>query len=288
MTVELSEADIEKTLHGITIPPRPQIVVDLQVEQVMPDPDRATIAKLIGQDAALAGAVLKTVNSPLFGLQKSVSSIQHAVSLMGISSVINLVTALAMRQSLKDEEVTVMNRFWDTATDIAKACTLVANELNFEPVDEAYALGLFHNCGIPLMMIRYQNYCEVLEQAYAAEEQRIVDVENERFKTNHAVLGYYTAKSWKLPAHISDAIATHHNLVQIFADGKAEDNPTNTLLAILKIASHLCGAFHMIGGQNVDHEWEAVQPALLAYTGLVEDDIQNLNDSCVEMGIAHA
>lgn len=45
----------------------------------------------------------------------------------------------------------------------------------------------------------------VLEDAYASAgaEQRVVDTENQVFNTNHAVVGYYTAKSWRLPEHLS-------------------------------------------------------------------------------------
>ena len=47
-------------------------------------------------------------------------------------------------------------------------------EILYQPADEAYALGLFHNCGIPLMIKRFPNYMAVVEQAYANCQARIV------------------------------------------------------------------------------------------------------------------
>ncbi|MGG5874283.1 HDOD domain-containing protein, partial [Pseudomonas peli] len=44
-------------------------------------------------------------------------------------------------------------------------------------------------------------------QAYASAigERRVVDTENRLLNTNHAVVGYFTAKSWNLPLHLCEA-----------------------------------------------------------------------------------
>jgi len=288
MSVELSQEQIKNVLQGITIPPQPQVMVDLHMEQVMPNPDISTIAKLISQDVGLAGSVLKTVNSAFFGLKSKITSIQQAVSLLGFQSVINIVNALSIRGELSDEAIVALNRFWDTAMDIAMACTTIAKQIGFESPDEAYTLGLFHNCGIPLLMQRFDNYMNVMEQAYAHEGERVIDVENRELKTNHAVVGYYVAKSWNLPIYLCEAIAEHHNVIRIFKEKETDNLRKKNMLAILKIAEHICGNFHILGGQDIDHEWEAVKDNLLVYAGLSEYDLQNLKDNCIEMGINSA
>ncbi|MGH8393763.1 MAG: HDOD domain-containing protein, partial [Pseudomonas sp.] len=65
------------------MPPQPQIMVDLQMEQYMPDPDLEVIARLIAQDPGLSGSLLKIVNSPYYGLSNKIVSIQRAVNLLG-------------------------------------------------------------------------------------------------------------------------------------------------------------------------------------------------------------
>ncbi|MFH7457095.1 HDOD domain-containing protein, partial [Pseudomonas syringae group genomosp. 7] len=73
-------------------------------------------------------------------------------------------------------------------------------------VDESYALGLFHDCGIPLKLKRFPNYMTVLEDAYAnaGPDCRVDDTENNAFDTNQSVVGYYTAKSRRMPANVTD------------------------------------------------------------------------------------
>jgi HD-like signal output (HDOD) protein len=286
MSQELSAEYIQQVLQGISVPPQPQIMVDLQMEQVMPSPDLRAIAKLIGQDPGLSGALLKLVNSPFFGLTNRIASIQQAVNLLGCNTVINLINAQSIRGELTDEAIVTLNRFWDTAQDVAMTCLTLAKRIGYHSPDEAYTLGLFHNCGIPLMIKRFPNYMTVLEEAYASAtgERRVVDTENRLLNTNHAVVGYFTAKSWNLPLHLCEAIASHHNALAIFTEDSSRDAQLKTLLAILKMAEHICASHRVLGNQPDDFEWQSIEQLVLEYVGLSEYDFENLRESIRDLG----
>ena len=276
MSQELTTEQIQQSLQGISVPPQPQIMVDLQMEQYMPDPDLEVIAKLISQDPGLSGALLKIVNSPYYGLSNKITAIQRAVNLLGSRSIINLINAQSIKGELNDDAIVTLNRFWDTAQDVAMTCLTLAKRVGVQAGDEAYALGLFHDCGIPLMIKKFPDYMKVLEQAYAnaSAECRVVDTENKQYNTNHAVVGYYTAKSWRLPEHVTQAIANHHNALAIFSDESSRNTPLKNLLAILKMAEHICASFRVLGNQTEDHEWNSVGPLVLDYIGLSEYDFE--------------
>ncbi|AZF39874.1 putative signal transduction protein [Pseudomonas sp. R4-39-08] len=286
MSQELSAEQIQQVLQGISVPPQPQIMVDLQMEQYMPDPDLEVIARLIAQDPGLSGALLKIVNSPYYGLSNKIASIQRAVNLLGSRSVINLINALSIKGEMSDDTIVTLNRFWDTAQDVAMTCLTLAKRTGAQAVDEAYALGLFHDCGVPLMLKRFPNYMTVLEQGYAnaGPDCRVVDTENNAFNTNHAVVGYYTAKSWRLPEHVTDAIANHHNALAIFSDESSRNPAVKNLLAILKMAEHICSSYRVLGNQTVDREWEAIGHLVLDYVGLSDYDFESLKLSIRELG----
>jgi HD-like signal output (HDOD) protein len=286
MSQELSAEQIQQVLQGISVPPQPQIMVDLQMEQYMPDPDLEVIARLIAQDPGLSGALLKIVNSPYYGLSNKIASIQRAVNLLGSRSVINLINALSIKGEMSDDTIVTLNRFWDTAQDVAMTCLTLAKRTGAQAVDEAYALGLFHDCGVPLMLKRFPNYMTVLEQGYAnaGPDCRVVDTENNAFNTNHAVVGYYTAKSWRLPEHVTDAIANHHNALAIFSDESSRNPALKNLLAILKMAEHICSSYRVLGNQAVDREWEAIGHLVLDYVGLSDYDFESLKLSIRELG----
>ncbi|HEF4758933.1 HDOD domain-containing protein [Pseudomonas baetica] len=268
------------------MPAQPQIMVDLQMEQYMPDPDLDVIAKLISQDPGLSGSLLKIVNSPYYGLSNKIASIQRAVNLLGSRSIINLINAQSIKGEMNDETIVTLNRFWDTAQDVAMTCLTLAKRVGVQAGDEAYALGLFHDCGVPLMLQRFPDYMTVLEQAYAnaGPDCRVVDTENKAFNTNHAVVGYYTAKSWRLPDHVSAAIANHHNALAIFSDESSRNSSLKNLLAILKMAEHICASYRVLGSQTEDHEWNSIGHLVLDYVGLSDYDFETLKQTIRDLG----
>lgn len=281
------EADqVEDILKGITIPSPPQVMADLQMEMVMPEPDLNTMAGMIGKDVGLAGSVLKTINSPFFGMAREIISINHAVNLLGINSIVNIVNAYYLRneminKALSDAEVTAMTRFWDSAMDVANAATLVAKQLHFSNPDQAYLLGLFHNAGIPLLMQKFTDYPTTQKAAYADPQGQITSVENAHINTSHQVMSYYVAKTWKLPKDICTIIRSHHNLERLAMDNEELSH----LVGILKLAEHLAGLYRILGDQEVDYEWQAVGPAVLQELGLSEDDLEDIQSLATDMGI---
>ena len=287
MSIELTQEQIEGILKGTHIPPQPQIMVDLQMEQVMPDPSLSRIGELISQDVGLAGKILKTVNSSSFGLSNHITSIKQAVNILGANSVINLVNALSIRGELSNDDIIALGSFWDNAMEIAEACAAIAKLVGYSTPDEAYSLGLFHNCGVPLLMMRFDNYMEVIQQSYGDPETSITDTENKLLKTNHAVVGYYVAKSWHLPRYISEAIHEHHNVDKVIGD-EGQHAQKRTLLAILKMAENICRNHQKLGQQAEDYEWQRIAEQVLLYLGLSQYDYENLCAQLADMGIGGA
>ena len=165
MPPELSSEQISQALQGISVPPQPQIMVDLQMEQYMPEPDLEVIARLISQDPGLSGALMKIVNSPYYGLTNKIASIRRAVTLLGSRTVINLINAQSIKGEMTDDTIVTLNRFWDTAQDVAMTSLTLSKRTGTLAADEAYALGLFHDCGIPLIVQRLLGVEEIFGTA---------------------------------------------------------------------------------------------------------------------------
>lgn len=288
MSTDLTEEQIKHVLQGIKIPPQPQILVDLQMEQIMPNPDIRRIAELISLDVGLSGTILKFVNSPFFALSNKITSISQAVALLGLHSVINIINGISIKGEMSDETIVELTSFWDTANDISQIAFNIAKRIGSPSPDQAYALGLFHNCGIPLMMQRFPGYMATLEKAYGNPQKRITDTENELYNTNHSVVGYYTAKSWNLPVDICQAIAEHHSIERVFEVGSSSSSNKRTLLSILKIAEHLCGNHLIFGNQSVDYEWQRIKKQVLEFVGLNSYDLDDMRETFEEMGITLA
>jgi len=289
-TEELEEDQLETILQGIKIPSPPQLLVDLQMEMLELDPSLDRIAEYITADPGMSGGIIKTVRSPFYGVDEEIGSMKQAVLLLGMKTVMNIITTLSVRSEtecseLSQVQLSFMNRFWDSCVDIAKAASLIAMQTRLMNPDIAYMAGMFSNTGIALMMQRFDDYPDVLRESYTGVDKRIVDTENRHYSTNHAVLGYYMAKSWKLPKLVCDVIPIHHNAAELFAKRDDKGSELLDVLATIKLAEHAARMYQNVAGSDQDHEWETIADDVLYYAGLSEDEFIDLVNGIRDQGI---
>ena len=285
MSSSMNEQQLKLLLQGISIPPQPQIMVDLHMEQAMPDPDMARISQIISQDVGLSAAVLKLVNSAAFNLPRKITSIQQAVMILGTNSITNIINGLAVKSELSDDTIQSLHGFWDTAVDVAAISSSIANQLKFKYKDECYALGLFHNAGIPLMMKRFKEYDLVLKQGYQDPDFNLTDMENDAFKTNHSVVGYYLAKSWGVPKSCCAVIAKHHRVDYLFSHRVPGDKISLSFVSILKMAEHIASVYRHLGHAQEDYEWQKIGHYVLDHLEISEYDFEGIIEVCHEQGL---
>ena len=256
---------------ALSIPPRPEVINILIAERESEEPDLKRVAKAIMADVGLAGAMLKAVNSPAFGTRRKVSSIAAAVDLLGMKNVATLATGMVLRY-MNGNSAPSMDRFWDTAEKVASVAAYLAGRLRGIPQDEAYTFGLFHDCGIPLLMQKYPDYKDVLAQANQNTVRSFTAIEDESLGTHHAAIGYFLARSWYLSDDLCQAILLHHDI------GVFESHPGTSIQALNLIGvGHLAEYVHHTSMRSgVDAEWVKFGTAVSRHFGLDEEDFINL------------
>jgi HD-like signal output (HDOD) protein len=216
--IQISEAALSGLVKDISIPPRPIVVQQMQEEMGKSDPDMRRIAQIVGQDVGLTVAVLKIVNSPIYGLSRRAESVDQAVGLIGFKQLGILVAALALRGLLKGDGNTLA-RFYDTSARRAQAMTHMAKLTGLVDVALAQTFGLFCDVGIPLLMHRFPNYVQTLKIANEDTDRSFTAIEQQVHHTDHALVGALMAKTWGLPGSVTLAIRLHHDY-EVFLDPK--------------------------------------------------------------------
>jgi len=230
---QLDGTSIESLIKGIAIPPRPLVVQQLLTEMGKEDPDIRKAAQFVSQDVGLTVAVLKTINSPMFGLNRKVESVDQAVSMIGLRQLSMLVTALAMRRLIKGDANT-LGRFFDTSAKRAYAMSRIAKTTKLVDPSVAQTYGLFCDVGIPLLQNRFPDYMTTLKAANIETVRSFTMVEQEAHHTDHALVGALMVKSWGLPASVALAIRLHHDY-EVFLDPKISPE-IGTLIAMGLVA----------------------------------------------------
>lgn len=271
----------EKILSSIKLPPQPITLITLQ-KMLATDADLewSALSTVISKDMTISAGMLKTINSPFFGLGKKIDDIGRAVMLLGINNVINIVNTLSLKESMRSMNLPEIDTYFDYANDVALVCAGLAAELKLMEPETAYTMGLFHDCGIPVMLNRFDDYGNILKLATESEDQLLVEVEDRNLNMNHAVVGYYICKNWNLSEDICQAVLSHHNVQELLSSGHSYTNETvMNMVAILSVAEYIAYAFR---GEAQKTDWDYESGYVLNYLDISIEELDFLKSSMFE------
>ena len=273
---------------SIGIPTQPKLLMEINDEISDPNADLQSVSDIISRDVATAAKLLKVINSVFFGLQEKVDSIQRALSLMGLQNFKNIILSSALREAFGSKGPG-SDKFWKHSMQAANIAARIAEKIGYNPVDQAYIAGLFHDCGVPLLMKKFPDYHELTDYALSVagadalmgKTKSIIGVEDERFSIHHCAMGRLVGKSWRLSDPVIEAIWYHHYInIDIHKD------PTvKKLSAILLLSDYLAAyLFYISGGCPVDseEEWFKLHKKVVDELEIDLDDIKDLKNEAEE------
>jgi two-component system, cell cycle response regulator len=202
---DLSLIGIEKlpTLPGVAI----RLLEAVQDEET----SLKDIADILSIDPPLSAEILKLINSPFYGLSVKITSVFHAVSLLGISTVKNTALSFSLIKSFEASNGTELDysRFWRNSLTAAVAAKLLMERVDRPLAEDAFFLGLLHDIGI---LVVDQCFAKPELIAVYNENNGLADCEAERqiLGFDHMGVGEYIASSWGLPPSFSIPIGFHH------------------------------------------------------------------------------
>jgi HD-like signal output (HDOD) protein len=196
------------------------------------------VAAVIATDPSVATNMLRIVNSPYYGLQVRVSSIDLAVSILGFSMTRKVAlkaavfSVFAKKQS--GERAFDFKGFWRHAVFAgvaARTLGAASRTLNRANGGDLYMCGLLHDIGkIILLEKQHDRYVAMLLEASRSQRPEI-DIEQQRFGFTHADVGSVLAIKWFLPEDLTIAIRYHH--------APAKDPFHQSLSSLIHVADHV-------------------------------------------------
>jgi len=212
----------------------PQVLVEVVKVSADPNASASDLSRIILKDPALTAKLLRIVNSPYYGRVREVTTINQAVVTLGMRSV----TAIALSASVYEmvgglKGAVDRKRFWRHSLEVATAAKLIADDIGFEPAEEAFVAGLLHDVGMLILEASFSDeYMRIWKLVEAGES--LLEVEQKSWGTDHARTGQFILDQWGLPKHIGEAASQHH---RVFTHG--EKSPDLTLPQIINLANQL-------------------------------------------------
>ena len=193
----------------IDIPAQPESLMQLSLLLADDEINLDAVTLLIERDMALAAAVLKAVNSSMYGLKGRVQSVLQAVQYLGLREVAGITYEMGLRAVFKPNPL--LDPVWERAARRGLLMGRIAQELGTDAW-AAHSAGLFEECGKAVLLRHAADHYGAMLRA-ARNDAELCDLERVGFGVSHDALGAALCESWGLGA-AAVASVRHHVAVQ--------------------------------------------------------------------------
>lgn len=199
------------------LPSLPEVVSKVTLLVQNPKSSAADLSEVISQDSGLTSRVLKLVNSAYYGFPKQISSIQHAIMILGFTTIKGLVLSSSIFRIFSSNSNLINTldyvKFWKHSLLTAISSKRIYKELFFEEDENIFSAAILHDIGkIILDQYDQNNYANVIaevpDQLYA---NQVLKAEQKYCEVTHPTIGHKVAESWNLPEVLSEVIKYHHD-----------------------------------------------------------------------------
>ncbi len=194
-------------------PPLPQVAQ--KARSIISDPNSSfsDLAKVIETDQSIVTKVLRIANSPYYGMSGKVSSVQHASVVLGIDTLMELLTLACSVEVLAgslDGYGLDAGDMWRHSLCVASGAQILAEERFHELAGDAFTAGLMHDVGKVIL----DKYIVEREDEFQAQLANFNNdyllAEKEVLGFDHAQLAGSVCVNWKIPPVIAEGIKFHH------------------------------------------------------------------------------
>jgi HD-like signal output (HDOD) protein len=227
--------DTEKILQGnFEISSLPNIFYKVNSAVEDPETSFGEIGQIISGDVVLAARLLKIVNSSFYGFSSKIETITHAVTIVGMIQLRDLVLATTIAGQFRSITKTTldMEAFWLHSVSTGLAARIIAHYRKESNPERYYVMGLLHDIGRLLLLLNAPDEMKLVLEHYR-KGGLLYEAEYEVLGLDHAKVAGALLEKWELPVRLTDAINFHHD------PENAKINPTDAaIIHVADIISH--------------------------------------------------
>ena len=173
------------------------------------------LTNIIESDPALTTRILTVANSAYYGFVKKISTISHAVVVLGFKEIQNIALGMSVLQMFNRKGSEFSEQLWRHSFAVGVGTKMIAQYLNLKIDGKYFVGGLLHDVGkifiSQYMTDTFSKLLDVIEEngnnySYHVVEKRI-------FGITHAEVGERLLNSWMFPPDVVNTVAHHHSPV---------------------------------------------------------------------------
>lgn len=242
--------NIENELKKIKLSIQPQVLSKLLHLDSDTTDSFADLSDVVKADQNMSTMILKAANSSFYARGNQVSSLQHAIAMLGFRVVRSLAMAANSKSLFESGKYSRFQRYvWKHSTATSVICKELANKIGKpELEEEAFVAGLLHDIGkVILNIIDRRKFISVID--IVVEENISFPVAEKRiFEVTHMEVGRAAAIEWKLPGIYREVFENHEN----FNEELGTDNVLLMIVAYGNYLAKLYGYGHQSPQDELD------------------------------------
>jgi HD-like signal output (HDOD) protein len=196
------------------LPPFSPILNKLLASLAGEDVSFAKLGDLIEKDAVVAGNIMHLVNSALYARRATITSVRHALALLGMDKVRNTLLGMSISRmwaQVKTPPIWSMARFNRHSASVAVLSDQIAARVRSDYPEGAFVGGLLHDLGRLLIALGLPEEFARLIKLHEQSGRPWTECEMELLGFTHAALSADALKVWKFPEQVQIAVRDHHN-----------------------------------------------------------------------------
>ena len=167
------------------------------------------LGEIIEKDQTVTARVLKISNSALYGLRQEVTSLSHAIMVLGLKTIRSLVLSVSTRSLYKSfgmkEKI-----IWDHSVGAAIAAKIISRGMGSDVEEMAFIGGLMHDLGKVVLNNETPDiFMQALMKTYNDGVDSL-DAENEVYGYTHTEIGAGVMEQWGFPPVLIRIVEGHH------------------------------------------------------------------------------
>lgn len=184
--------------------------VSIKIEQ--PQTTNHELAEIIKLDVGISSRLLAIVNSAFYGFPSQISSVSHAISIVGLNDFKNLVLSASIVNQFEEVKSSgfSMDEFWNDSLFCAILAKHIAKHWASRKEQESlFIAGLLHDVGKLVMVKNTTGDLKALEELWRRGD---LNAEKAAYEYNHIEAGEALINSWGLPPELAQCARYHHCL----------------------------------------------------------------------------
>jgi diguanylate cyclase (GGDEF)-like protein len=195
-----------------TLPSIPAVAVRILDLYRNEDVSIQEAARVISQDPALATKVLRASNSAFYAARYEVTTVSHAISVLGIDATLSLALSFSLlrNQRKSDSRGFDAASYWRRSAIAAVAGRRLADRIDSSTREELFLSSLLQDIGILALNEAIPSIYGPLFAESRGSHVKLIELERAKLGTDHAAVGAWLLDLWNIPEKYTRAVKATH------------------------------------------------------------------------------